>query len=51
MSKKIVIICDEDVPAIHYLNQTEWDVVPTVNENMFAMTRKQVAEKLAEEVK
>ena len=47
--KNIKIICDEAVPAIHFLNQTDWDVIETKQENTFAFTRKEKAEDVKEE--
>jgi hypothetical protein len=42
--KTIKIIVDEEIPSIHLLNSTEWDVVETKQDDVFAMTRKEKVE-------
>jgi hypothetical protein len=50
--KQIFIIIDENIPNIHLLNDRDFEVIPTLKENVFAMSRKEkVDEKFIEEIK
>ena len=49
--KTIQIICDEDLPLVHLLNDRDFEVIGTSKECVFAMTRKDVDRKADKEVK
>jgi len=40
--KTIKIIIDENVPLIHLLNSQDYEVIETKQENVFAMSRREV---------
>ena len=42
MKTTITIVCDKEVPPIHLLNSTDYEVVETKQEGVFCMIKKEL---------